>query len=230
LDITILPRGKELGIVLHQILEKIPFSELSGTNNYRDLLMENSSCYSIISEKIHNLAGIFQQLNIPECMNEIAKIIWNSLMTRIDSDTLRLCEIHNKVHEIEFHYALSTHGETKKIFLNGFIDLLFEYNKKYYILDWKSNFIKEGYSQGHLYRNIIDSQYDLQYKIYALAVVRWLKRIIPDFSYDIHFGGIYYLYLRGIDATDPSKGIYFFKPENESILEKYEGELFQIIL
>jgi exodeoxyribonuclease V beta subunit len=55
-----------------------------------------------------------------------------------------------------------------------------------------------------------ESRYGLQYAIYTVALHRYLKIRLADYDYQRHFGGVYYLFLRGIedDATD-CRGIFY---------------------
>ncbi|MBE8168445.1 MAG: exodeoxyribonuclease V subunit beta [Shewanella sp.] len=99
--------------------------------------------------------------------------------------------------------------------LKGFIDLTFEFNGKYYIADYKSNHLGddfECYSIRNMSQAILDHRYDLQYILYTLALHRYLKPRIADYSYDEHIGGCYYLFLRGMSANQPKSGIYYDKP------------------
>ncbi len=101
-----------------------------------------------------------------------------------------------------------------KGFMNGFIDLLFEYEGKYYILDWKSNFLGDQLDQ---YSTIAtqdamkNNNYHLQYMIYIIAVNKYLKSRMPSYNYNEHFGGVIYLFLRGV-RSDSSSGIFTSKP------------------
>ncbi|MEI6206781.1 MAG: exodeoxyribonuclease V subunit beta [Desulfuromonadales bacterium] len=100
--------------------------------------------------------------------------------------------------------------------LLGFIDLVFCHNGKYYIIDWKSNHLgyqQSDYTPDNLAREMERKLYPLQYLLYTVAVNRYLERRIPDYRYESHFGGVFYLFLRGIDRAVPNNGIYFDKPD-----------------
>jgi len=56
------------------------------------------------------------------------------------------------------------------------------------------------------------SSYVLQYLIYTLALDRYLQSRMKNYSYENHFGGVYYIFLRGInDDCKKNNGIYFDK-------------------
>ncbi|APC96870.1 exodeoxyribonuclease V subunit beta [Francisella frigiditurris] len=112
----------------------------------------------------------------------------------------------------------------QKVFgmLHGFIDLIFEYNGKYYVADYKSNYLGdslEDYSQEKMRQKNQDSFYDLQYLIYSVALHRYLSSNLPSYSFDKHFGGVYYFYLRGFKD---GFGVYKTKIER-STLEKMDS-------
>ena len=103
----------------------------------------------------------------------------------------------------------------------GFIDLLFEHQGQYYVLDYKSNFLgftADDYSYEAMHEAIEEHCYDLQYLIYLAALQRFLKTRIKNYSYEQHIGGVYYLFLRGM-AQGQSNGIYYTRPERKMVDE-----------
>jgi exodeoxyribonuclease V beta subunit len=105
--------------------------------------------------------------------------------------------------------------------MTGFIDLVFEHNGRYYILDWKSNHLGntvESYNEQGMEQAMKGSNYHLQYLIYTLALKRYLAQKIPNFDYDKHFGGVIYVFLRGVRSGSKT-GIFYKKPSTESINE-----------
>jgi exodeoxyribonuclease V beta subunit len=103
--------------------------------------------------------------------------------------------------------------------LKGFIDLVFEHEGRYYVADYKSNWLGEdveAYGPETLRRSILDSRYDLQYAIYLLALHRQLRaRLGESYDYDRHIGGAVYLYLRGVDGA--GHGVHLERPPRELI-------------
>jgi exodeoxyribonuclease V beta subunit len=95
--------------------------------------------------------------------------------------------------------------------LKGFIDLVFEFEGRYYLVDWKSNWLGprvEDYGPAALAGEIRRRHYYFQYQLYTAALDRYLRLRLPDYRYEQHFGGVYYLFLRGIDPARPGFGIY----------------------
>ena len=103
-----------------------------------------------------------------------------------------------------------------KGFMKGFIDLIFRWKGKYYILDYKSNHLgnsESSYLMDELSREMNHSNYILQYHIYLIAFLRFIRTKNPLFDYENEFGGIIYLFLRGIHPIKPTSGVYFDKPK-----------------
>jgi exodeoxyribonuclease V beta subunit len=105
--------------------------------------------------------------------------------------------------------------------LKGFIDLIFEYDGRYYILDWKSNYLgpdTSAYDLESLREAIAEKRYDLQYVLYLLALHRHLSDRLPNYSYDAHVGGAAYVFLRGFEHPETC-GVHFELPPANLIYE-----------
>jgi exodeoxyribonuclease V beta subunit len=101
-------------------------------------------------------------------------------------------------------------------FLRGFVDLVFEVEGRYYIVDWKSNHLgplPADYALPLLEAEMAEQHYVLQYHLYTLALHRHFKARVPGYDYETHFGGVFYLFLRGMSpARGPRTGVYFDRP------------------
>jgi len=88
--------------------------------------------------------------------------------------------------------------------LKGFIDLIVEHQGRYYVVDYKSNWLGDtsaAYTPAAMRDASLQARYDLQYAIYTLALHRLLRARLPDYDYQHHVGGVLYLYLRGVDQA-----------------------------
>ncbi len=105
--------------------------------------------------------------------------------------------------------------------LHGFIDLLFEKDHRFYIVDWKSNFLgpkPEDYLPEKLSETMLREYYFLQYYLYTAAMHRHLTNRLNGYDYESHFGGVYYLFIRGINpAAAPGNGVFFDRPSAEVV-------------
>jgi exodeoxyribonuclease V beta subunit len=101
-------------------------------------------------------------------------------------------------------------------FLKGYIDLVFEHRRRFYVIDYKTNNLGPNYSDyapAKLAPAMAKSHYILQYHLYCLAVHRYLAARLVDYDYERHFGGSYYLFLRGMHPSlGAETGVFFEKP------------------
>jgi exodeoxyribonuclease V beta subunit len=111
-------------------------------------------------------------------------------------------------------------------FMKGFIDLVFEAGGRFYIVDYKSNWLGNSvadYRQQRLYEAMARDDYYLQYLIYTVAVHRYLRLRLAGYDYEHHFGGVFYLFLRGMTPAGPEHGVFRDRPEKALIeaLDRY---------
>lgn len=105
--------------------------------------------------------------------------------------------------------------EPRRGFMTGFMDLVVRHDGKFYLLDWKSNWL--GPTPGQYTRAALDaamagSHYFLQYHLYCLALNRHLELRQFDFEYARDFGGVRYVFLRGVDPDVPGQGVHADTP------------------
>ena len=113
------------------------------------------------------------------------------------------------------------HWRELKGYLRGFIDSVFYDGERYFLIDYKSNHLgarQADYLPDRLIQPMIDHDYVLQYLIYSIALDRHLAQRLADYDYDTHFGGVYYLFLRGLaESHEPECGVFFDRPSRELI-------------
>jgi exodeoxyribonuclease V beta subunit len=90
--------------------------------------------------------------------------------------------------------------------LKGFIDLTLEQDGRYWVLDYKSNYIADGhYDSPALIQQMLTHRYDVQAALYAVAIHRLLQSRLADYKPQEHLGGALYWFLRGGEAAN--KGV-----------------------
>ncbi|MDZ4297480.1 MAG: exodeoxyribonuclease V subunit beta [Moraxellaceae bacterium] len=102
----------------------------------------------------------------------------------------------------------------------GFIDLVFSHQGRYYLLDYKSNYLgdlPEDYRSEQVAKNLLSHRYDVQYALYLLALHRLLRSRLANYDYDQHIGGAVYLYLRG--RSQPDTGVFSQYPPRQLVDE-----------
>jgi exodeoxyribonuclease V beta subunit len=100
--------------------------------------------------------------------------------------------------------------------VTGVIDLVFEHDGRFFVADYKSNRLGprfDDYAPAALAAAVRARRYDLQYLLYTLALHRYLRTRLPDYDYERHVGGVFYLFLRGMrPGTGPGRGVFFERP------------------
>ena len=94
-------------------------------------------------------------------------------------------------------------------YLRGFIDLVYEHQGRWHVLDWKSNHLgwrAADYDQQAVRRAMDAQGYHLQYLLYTVALHRYLKQRLRGYDYERHFGGVHYLFVRGVRPTWTQRG------------------------
>ncbi|HGF4914423.1 exodeoxyribonuclease V subunit beta [Vibrio parahaemolyticus] len=224
------PRGARPGTFLHSLFEEIEFTQPATTEENTQIILGLMESEQLDEEWL----PILQQL-IDTVL--ATPLDGKSLLLNQKAPSQRLVEMEfllpievlsapalNRV--IQRHDPLSAKAgdlgfQTVQGMLKGFIDLVFEHQGKYYVLDWKSNHLGDDVTYYHgeaLKSAMADHRYDLQYQIYALALHRFLRSRLANYDYEQHFGGVYYLFLRGMDGRS-DHGIFAAKPTLEFLQE-----------
>jgi exodeoxyribonuclease V beta subunit len=223
------PKGIQAGTLLHALLETVDFQHA-----------ESEKARALVRQKLADFGFDAAWSFVLEQM--LADVV----ATPLDpSGTLTLSKIgqRNRISELEFVFPVRSTPHALRAalapmravgsrlpdamgaavlapahgFLRGFIDLVFEFEGRYYLVDWKSNWLGatyESYAHPALVAAMHESFYDLQYLLYVVALQRHLAGRLPEYDYDAHFGGIYYLFIRGMAAERrPATGVFFVKPE-----------------
>ncbi|EPR2984020.1 exodeoxyribonuclease V subunit beta [Vibrio parahaemolyticus] len=224
------PRGARPGTFLHSLFEEIEFTQPATTEENTQIILGLMESEQLDEEWL----PILQQL-IDTVL--ATPLDGKSLLLNQKAPSQRLVEMEfllpievlsapalNRV--IQRHDPLSAKAgdlgfQTVQGMLKGFIDLVFEHQGKYYVLDWKSNHLGDDVTSYHgeaLKSAMADHRYDLQYQIYALALHRFLRSRLANYQYEQHFGGVYYLFLRGMDGQS-DHGIFAAKPTLDFLQE-----------
>lgn len=229
------PAGSHIGLLLHSLLEHLDFQGDIG-----------AQCESLLPRFLSG-SGITtdeQQRTLVEWLECITQ-------TALAEDGFRLGDLSpaRRLNELNFDFALDrlSIAELNKFLqslvetplqpvtsadfsglVNGVIDLVFEHRGRYYLADYKSNFLGarlEDYVPDELERAMLERRYDLQSLLYSVALHRYLGQRLVDYDYAQHFGGSYYLFLRALRPRYGSLyGVHFARPE-QATLERLESLL-----
>ncbi|WP_105896104.1 exodeoxyribonuclease V subunit beta [Haemophilus influenzae] len=225
-NILDLPRGKQVGTALHRHFENCYFSDLANTEEI-DKLRQSLQLDETFTEPLQNW---LQQISHTPLSNEIGI----ALADLANKDCIKEMPFYLSIREHfdvdAFNRALKAHHhlpseplqfEQIQGMVRGSIDLVFRHNGKYYLVDYKSNFLGStlaDYNQEALKKEMLHSHYDWQYLIYTLALHRYLQSVVPKYDYARDFGGVFYLFLRGMNG-EPQSGVFYDRPSVELITE-----------
>lgn len=116
-------------------------------------------------------------------------------------------------------------------FLEGYIDLVFRYQDRWFLMDYKTNQLgplATDYGPASLAESMFRHDYLLQYHLYSVALDRFLSQRVSGYRYERDFGGVIYLFVRGYQADrSPTPGVYFHRPEPtvvQAIASVLDGE------
>lgn len=218
---------------MHDLLEHLDFGEIaSRSEGSAEYVHQKLQQYGYGAEWAETIMGMLEH------------VVTTPLVDEDPSFVLSRVQAEHRLPELEFYFplektgrqslqrVLAEHGVDARVgqkfnfqevkgFLKGYIDLVFEYEGRYYIVDWKSNHLGQrvdNYRAEELSNVMAHDAYTLQYLLYTVALHQYLKSRIPDYRYEQYIGGIFYLFLRGVHPdSGPSCGIYHDVPEKQLI-------------
>ena len=232
------PTGKRTGLYLHRLLEYIDFkadikAQVDQLNQRLlpryGLSLEDYNqttqdwLYEVINAPL-NASGLkLSELSKQQCLHEMDFhfSIQQSSHDKNENFSYPVNKVNiQKLNQLFSQYAKQPlQAITQANFqglVNGVIDLIFEYQGRYYLVDYKSNYLGnclDNYHHPNMHTEIYSRRYDLQYMLYSIALHRFLQNRLPDYNYETHFGGVYYLYLRGMRIENET-GVFFTVPES----------------
>jgi exodeoxyribonuclease V beta subunit len=235
-----LPGGREAGIFLHSLLEETPVEEIRKSGFDEWAARETVRRRAAAALRRHGFAAG----HLAESLQLIYRALRTPLKTQSCEDNARLempggiASGERQRAEMAFVYPIpetfhpqagsedADRNEVGRVpyravrgYLQGLIDLAFEYDHKIYLLDWKSDRLI-AYDRETL-QSHVETNYSLQARVYSLAIVRLLN-ISSEEDYENKFGGILYAFIRGLETGDPdgeTRGIWFSRPSFGKIAE-----------
>jgi exodeoxyribonuclease V beta subunit len=220
-DIMDFPRGAGPGTFLHSILEDLDFRADDRADRaaflQKRLVAEGyeAAWAPALSDMIDNLLNTPLDPNQPDLI--LAKVDQTARLNELEF-YFPLADFNpSGLDELLGDWSISGWPQEKiRGFMKGYIDLVFCHDERFYIVDWKSNFLGrdlDQYSPDNLRQVMAGEHYCLQYLIYTVALHRYLKVRMPGYSYEENFGGVFYIFLRGVGReAGLDSGIYRDKP------------------
>jgi exodeoxyribonuclease V beta subunit len=215
---SLLPKGMHTGNVVHALLETNSFKQLAG---HKDIAVQRA--------KVCLRYGL--KLEQPELLDALLYAVVTAPLSASDAG-FRLMNLQDQycLKEMPFYLSLCTLDTlainavlqdspsfqpltSKQIagYLTGFIDLICEYQGRYYVMDYKTNALPD-YEGETLLQAMREHNYGLQYWLYSLVLHRYLQTRLSGYSYEEHFGGVRYLFVRGMQPDMAMHGVYEDRP------------------
>jgi exodeoxyribonuclease V beta subunit len=218
------PAGSHVGLLLHSLLEHLDFQG-DIRSQCADLLPLYAPRFGLDSTDYQNILTHWMETLMISPLNHSGLTLsalstqqrLNELAFDFALDSFSIDTLNHLLANISGTALTPINVESFRGMITGVIDLVFEYQGKYYLADYKSNYLGaslEDYTQQNLERAILDRRYDLQYLLYSIALHRYLSRRIPDYQYERDFGGVYYLFIRAMRPNQKTPhGVYFDLPD-----------------
>ena len=228
------PKGANAGSCLHAIMEnidfnipaepvykeKLPIADVvtAQLQHYQiDIDWENTVTHWItktLTTQLHPLAISMADLNMDECLIEM-----EFMLPVNDLVTSKLNEI--LLHQSRDHFTPLANATVSGM-LKGFIDLIFCHGGRFYVLDYKSNYLGgsgDDYNQENMESVMSSHHYHLQYLLYTVALHRMLKHRLVNYDMKTHLGGSFYLFMRGMPS---GHGVYY-KEIDYTLIEQLDS-------
>lgn len=230
IDILAFPRGAQAGECIHYVFEHAEFTD---PNTWEEAISGALTAFPPSSDILPNdLAAMLRQMlhdvlntpiphpsaNMPICLGQI-------------QSNARIAEMEFTLHSPDFDLPalqalLDKHGmaipqlalDHVHGWLRGFMDLVFVWEGKFYVLDWKSNYLGANladYHQSAMAEAMFSHGYTLQSLIYCIALHRYLEQRLPNYDPATHLGGSVYLFIRGVRPNTGTQGMYVWQPDWE---------------
>ena len=222
------PAGSHIGLLIHALLEHLDFTA--------DVAAQ---CAQLMPTYLP-ASGISAEADQQTLVHWLQQILQTPLKQQ--GLILKVLSARQRLNELSFDFSLD-HFDLEAInsllqslasvplrpvtsasfngLITGVIDLVFEYQGRFYLADYKSNFLGgsiEDYAPDKLQQAMFDRRYDLQSLLYSIALHRYLAMRLPNYEYKTHFGGCYYLFLRAMRPEHGDCfGVHFERPSSDSL-------------
>jgi exodeoxyribonuclease V beta subunit len=225
IEVPGLPAGARFGNVVHDILEQIPFTELANG-----------------SGSTERLDPFIRRHGLAVDAGKLAVLLGHAVGARLQPDgsggqPFSLAELvpGRMIREMPFYMHLERATTTAingilapdpavaplsfremQGYLTGFVDLVCEHDGRFHVIDYKTNNLGDcrgDYLPERLTGAMRQHNYGLQYWIYSLVLHRYLRSFLPGYQFRRHFGGVSYLFVRGMSTDRPGAGVYSVSPD-----------------
>jgi exodeoxyribonuclease V beta subunit len=238
------PRGARAGNFFHEVFESVDFAEKVGPSleEITELKLRDYG-YEVEQWRAPVCAALRQVFKTPLGSGldafELARIGWDQRLNELEfylpvadqpnadgftrSILAKVFSEHPSPELLpEYAQRIERMGFLPlKGWLKGFIDLVFVHEGRYYLADYKTNHLGDtlaAFAPDRLAVAMAHSHYYLQYHLYSVALHRYLERRLPNYDYERDFGGVYYLFIKGMTPEQPGSGVFHERPPRARIV------------
>jgi exodeoxyribonuclease V beta subunit len=125
----------------------------------------------------------------------------------------------------EYHERLARlSSQTLRGFLRGFIDLMFEWEGRWYVADYKSNRLP-SYEPSSVIEAVQREHYVLQGQLYSIAAHRYLRQRDRRYDPEKNWGGALFLFVRGMKGPEHTGSSVFLDKQSPELLDAVDAWL-----
>jgi ATP-dependent exoDNAse (exonuclease V) beta subunit (contains helicase and exonuclease domains) len=223
-------RGARAGDFFHAVLERVDFTQPQLDSLVDDQLLWHGFAGNKCRDAIVTTLGRLLEVELTPGVSlkrvppsaRISELEFTYRLKRLDPPSL--AQLFGRCTDLPTPFM----GNLERLrfdpvegYLRGFIDLFFEFGGRYFILDWKSNWLgnrPSDYGESEMRDSMAEHNYFLQAHLYVLAADLFLRSRLKEYDYARDFGGVFYVFVRGVDPLNPSLGILRQRPTVETIL------------
>ncbi|MFP5355490.1 MAG: PD-(D/E)XK nuclease family protein, partial [Gemmatimonadota bacterium] len=239
------PSGRHAGIALHDVFESLDFGR-TGETRTRDMVQRTLSRHGLSGDGDEGTArvdDVMQMLQtvctapIPGATFALADVPvrdslreWRFDLSVRSASARAIADVlaaHGSAHARAYAPALRTLGDSAvNGYLSGVVDIAFEREGRWWLMDWKSNHLGDDdadYAPEPLAMAMMQAHYTLQYHLYLVALHRYLQLRQPGYDAATHWGGVAYVFLRGVTGT--GDGGWFRDVPTKALLEALDAAL-----
>jgi exodeoxyribonuclease V beta subunit len=219
---TELRAARTSGIFLHELLERVPLNSFGPGTTFDDWRSQ-AEVSSLFDE-----AMVAHRIDRTQ-REHAERLVWRAYNTPLQLSPAQRLEAIGAAGRIvrEMGFVFSTHERSAEAtparsavrLVRGSVDLAFEEDGVVYFVDWKSDTLA-SYSREAIARHMTD-HYEAQAQLYAVAIAKLLGSSNAQ-EHTARFGGMFYCFLRGLDAS--GNGVWSARPDWEQVLA-WEGAL-----
>jgi len=239
------PAGRVGGNALHDVFESLDFRR-SDDDRSREMVRRTLTRHGLLDDagtaeaRVGDVVEMLRTVclsPVPGTGFALADVAprsglreWRFDLSVTTTSPRRIAEVlaaHGSAHARAYAPVLRTLRESVVGgYLSGVVDLAFEHDAKWWLVDWKSNHLgdtDQDYASDALANAMMQAHYTLQYHLYLLALHRHLSARQPGYDPALHWGGVVYVFLRGV--TGQGEGGWFRDAPTPALLEALDSAL-----